>query len=136
MLRLIAAYGSSAIAMLALDVVWLTLMGDRLYRPVLGDWMRSRADLGAAGAFYFIFLFGLTFLAVVPALNEQSWSRAAINGAVFGFVAYATYDLTNQATLTRWSLHITLIDMAWGTFISVVTALAGYFGSRLLVRQG
>jgi uncharacterized membrane protein len=134
MLKYVAAYGSSAVVMLVLDVVWLTMMGDRLYRPVLGDWMRAKPDLGAAAAFYFIFLFGIVFLAVVPALNAQSWSRAAINGAVFGFVAYATYDLTNQATLTKWSLHITLADMAWGTFISATAALAGYFGSRLLVR--
>ena len=133
MLKYIAAYGSSAIAMLVLDVVWLTMMGDRLYRPVLGDWMRTKVDFVAAGAFYFIFLFGIVFLAVVPALKEGNWSRAAINGAVFGFVAYATYDLTNQATLTRWALHITLADMAWGTFISCTAALAGYFGSRLLV---
>ncbi|CAN5313025.1 DUF2177 family protein [soil metagenome] len=134
MLKYAAAYGSSAIAMLVLDVAWLTMMGDRLYRPVLGDWMRAKPELGAAAAFYFIYLVGVTVLAVVPALNEQSWSRAAINGAVFGFVAYATYDLTNQATLTKWSLSITLADMAWGTFISCVAALAGYFGSRLLVR--
>ena len=134
MVKYLAAYGASAVAMLVLDVIWLTAMGDRLYRPVLGDWMRVKVDLVPAAAFYFIFLFGIVFLAVTPALREGAWSRAAINGAVFGFVAYATYDLTNQATLTRWSLHITLIDMAWGTFISVVTALAGYFGSRLLVR--
>lgn len=134
MWKYLAAYGSSAGAMLVLDVVWLTIMGDSLYRPVLGDWMRTRVDFVAAAAFYFIFLFGVTYLAVMPALNEQSWSRAATNGAVFGFVAYATYDLTNQATLTRWSLTITLADMAWGTVISCVAALAGYFGSRFLVR--
>lgn len=134
MLKYIAAYGSSAVVVFLLDLVWLTTMADRLYRPVLGDWMRTKVDFVAAGAFYFIFLFGLTVLAVVPALNEQSWGRAAINGAVFGFVAYATYDLTNHATLERWSLQITLTDMAWGTFISVIGALAGYFGSRLLVR--
>ena len=134
MLRYAAAFGSSALVLLALDVVWLTLMGDRLYRPVLGDWMRTRPELGAAAAFYVLYLVGVTVLAVAPALREQSWSRAGINGAVFGLVAYATYDLTNQATLTRWSLHITLADMAWGTFISTVAALAGYFGSRLLAR--
>ncbi len=134
MLKYVAAYGCSAVAMLVLDVAWLTLMGDRLYRPVLGDWMRTKVNLVPAAAFYFIFLFGIVFLAVGPALREGAWSRAAINGAVFGFVAYATYDLTNQATLTRWSTGITLADMAWGTFISATAALAGYFGSRLLVR--
>jgi len=134
MLKYVAAYGCSAVAMLVLDVAWLTVMGDRLYRPVLGDWMRTKVNLAPAAAFYFIFLFGIVFLAVGPALREGAWSRAAINGAVFGFVAYATYDLTNQATLTRWSTGITLADMAWGTFISATAALAGYFGSRLLVR--
>ncbi|NBW11785.1 MAG: DUF2177 family protein [Caulobacteraceae bacterium] len=134
MLKYVAAYGCSAVAMLVLDVAWLTVMGDRLYRPVLGDWMRTKVNLAPAAAFYFLFLFGIVFLAVGPALRDGFWSRAAINGAVFGFVAYATYDLTNQATLTRWSTGITLADMAWGTFISATAALAGYFGSRLLVR--
>ena len=65
-------------------------------------------------------------LAVVPALNEQSWSRAAINGAVFGFVAYATYDLTNQATLKTWSTTITLADLAWGTIVTTAAAQSNF----------
>ena len=134
MLKYAAAFGCSAIVVAVLDGVWLTVMGNKLYRPVLGDWMANKVNLPAAAAFYIIFLVGVTFLATAPALRELSAGRAALNGAVLGFVAYATYDLTNQATLTRWSLHITLADMAWGTFISVVAALAGYFGSRWLVR--
>lgn len=133
-MRYLAAFGTSAIVMLALDAVWLTVMGDRLYRPVLGDWMRESFLLPPAIAFYILFLFGVTFLATVPALQQGSWQRAAINGAVFGLVAYATYDLTNQATLTRWSMTITLVDMTWGTFLATTAALAGYFGSRWMVR--
>jgi len=133
-MRYLAAFGVSAVVMLALDGVWLTIMGDKLYRPVLGDWMRKAVNWPPAVAFYLLFLFGVTFLATVPALQQGSWQRAAINGAVFGLVAYATYDLTNQATLTRWSTTITLADMAWGTFLATVAALAGYFGSRVLVR--
>ncbi|WP_428152349.1 DUF2177 family protein [Brevundimonas sp.] len=133
-MRYLAAFGISAVTMLALDVVWLTLMGDRLYRPVLGDWMRKSFSWPPAVAFYLLFLFGVTFLATIPALQQGSWQRAATNGAVFGLVAYATYDLTNQATLTRWSMTITLADMAWGTFLATTAALAGYFGSRWIAR--
>ncbi|WP_425992562.1 DUF2177 family protein [Brevundimonas sp. TWP2-3-2] len=133
-MRYLAAFGTSAVVMLALDAVWLTMMGDRLYRPVLGDWMRKSFDPPPAIAFYLLFLSGVTFLATVPALQQGSWQRAAINGAVIGLVAYATYDLTNQATLTRWSMTITLVDMAWGTFLASTAAVAGYFGSRWLVR--
>ena len=133
-MRYLAAFGTSAVVMLALDAIWLTLMGDRLYRPVLGDWMSKSVNWPPAIAFYLLFLFGVTFLATVPAIQQASWQRAAINGAVFGLVAYATYDLTNQATLTRWSTTITLADMTWGTFLATTAAVAGYFGSRWLVR--
>ena len=134
MLKYAAAFGCSAIVVAVLDGVWLTVMGNRLYRPVLGDWMANKVNLPAAAAFYIIFLIGVTFLATAPALRELSAGRAALNGAVLGFVAYATYDLTNQATLARWSTTITLSDIAWGTFMTCTAALAGYYGSRLLVR--
>jgi len=134
MLKYAAAFGCSAIVVAVLDGVWLTVMGNKLYRPVLGDWMANKVNLPAAAAFYIIFLVGVTFLATAPALRELSAGRAALNGAVLGFVAYATYDLTNQATLTRWSTTITLSDIAWGTFMTCTAALAGYYGSRLLVR--
>ena len=133
-MRYLIAYGCSAVVMLVLDGIWLTVMGSRLYKPVLGDWMAGSVKLAPAVAFYLLFLVGVTFLATAPALNEGSWQRAAINGAVFGLIAYATYDLTNQATLTRWSTTITLADMAWGSFLACTTALAGYFGARWLGR--
>lgn len=133
-MRYLAAFVSSAVVMAVLDAIWLTIMGDRLYRPVLGDWMNRQVNWPPAIAFYVLFLFGLTVLATAPALQQGSWTKAAINGAVFGLVAYATYDLTNQATLARWSTTITLADMAWGTFLACVAATAGYFGSRALFR--
>lgn len=134
-MRYLVAYLCSALTMGVLDAIWLTQMGDRLYRPVLGDWMNQQVVWPAAIAFYVIFLFGATVLATVPALKQKSWRVAAINGALVGFVTYATYDLTNHATLGRWSLTITLTDMAWGTFLTCVVAMAGYFGSRALVRE-
>ena len=133
-MRYLAAFASSAVVMAVLDFVWLSTMADRLYRPVLGDWMNRQVNWPPAIAFYVLFLFGVTFLATVPALQQGSWRVAAINGAVFGLVAYATYDLTNHATLGRWSTTITLVDMTWGTLLACTAALAGYFGSRWLVR--
>ena len=133
-MRYLAAFASSAVVMAVLDFIWLSTMADRLYRPVLGDWMNRQVNWPPAIAFYVLFLFGVTFLATVPALQQGSWRVAAINGAVFGLVAYATYDLTNHATLGRWSTTITLVDMTWGTLLACTAALAGYFGSRWLVR--
>ena len=133
-MRYLAAFASSAVVMAVLDFIWLSTMADRLYRPVLGDWMNRQVNWPPAIAFYVLFLFGVTFLATVPALQQGSWRVAAMNGAVFGLVAYATYDLTNHATLGRWSTTITLVDMTWGTLLACTAALAGYFGSRWLVR--
>ena len=133
-MKYVVAYGASALVMLVLDGIWLTVMGSRLYQPVLGDWMSGQVNWVPAVAFYLLFLFGVTFLATAPALKSASWRVAAINGAVLGLVAYAAYDLTNQATLTRWSTTITLADMTWGTFLSATSALVGYFASRALVR--
>jgi uncharacterized membrane protein len=134
MLKFLAAYGCSALVVAVMDGAWLTIMGDKLYRPVLGDFMSKSVNLSAAVAFYLIYLAGLTFLATWPALREASIGKAVLNGAIFGLVAYATYDLTNQATLTRWSTTITLADMGWGTVMSLIAAAAGYYGSRFLVK--
>ena len=105
-------------------------MANRLYKPVLGPILADKPDMKAAVAFYLISIFGTVFLAIEPALREGAWQRAAVNGAVLGFVAYATYDLTNQATLNVWSLRLTLIDLCWGTALTTVSALGGYFAAR------
>ena len=131
-MRYLLAWGASALVFLLMDGVWLTVMGNRLYRPVLGDMMTAKVNLPAAILFYLVFITGLTFLATAPAIREASALKAVINAAVFGFAAYATYDLTNQATLARWSTVLTLSDLAWGTTVSVVAALSGYYASRLI----
>jgi len=88
-------------------------------------------DMRAAVVFYLISIFGTVFLAVLPALKAGLWRRAALNGAVLGFVAYATYDLTNQATLAQWSTQLTIVDLCWGTVLTAVSATGGYFAGRL-----
>lgn len=121
------AYGVCAIVFVAADACWLTLAGPRLYRPTLGPLLADRLNVGAAVAFYLIYLFGLVFLAVAPAMRAGEWRTATLNGLVFGLVAYATYDLTNQATLVLWSTKLTLFDMAWGGGVSALAATAGFF---------
>jgi uncharacterized membrane protein len=126
-MRYLWAFIGSGLAMAALDAIWLTQVGPRLYRPAIGELLADRPDMRAAIAFYLIYVSGIVFLAVGPALRDGSLMRATIAGAVLGLVAYATYDLTNQATLRVWPLHVTLIDVAWGTLLTATAAAAGYW---------
>jgi uncharacterized membrane protein len=130
MIKYVAAYLGAGLTFAAIDFVWLTTMTNRLYKPVIGPIMADKPDMKAAVAFYLISIAGTVFLAIAPALKEGNWTRAAINGAVLGFVAYATYDLTNQATLAVWQTRLTVIDLIWGTTLTMVSATGGYFAAR------
>ena len=127
MKRYVVAYLVTLIAMVAIDAVWLSTMADRLYRPVMGDMLAPQFRLVPAIVFYLIYPAGLVFLAVRPALRQGALSAAILSGAVMGFTAYATYDLTNQATLIRWSTTLTIADLCWGTFLSAIASGAGYW---------
>jgi uncharacterized membrane protein len=133
MLRYAAGYLATAVVFLAMDAVWLTQTAERLYRPHIGALMADKPNLVAALAFYLIYIAAVLGLAIIPALRPGGgWSRLLTSAALFGLAAYATYDLTNQATLKTWSTVITLADMAWGTFVTTAAASAGYFvASRL-----
>ena len=127
-----AAYFSAALVMLVLDAVWLSTMAPILYRPLLQDLLAESFSLAPAVAFYLLYVTGITVLAVLPAIDTGRWTKAAFCGCVLGIVAYGTYDLTNQATLRVWPFVITAIDLCWGAFLTSVTAVAGYFGARLV----
>ncbi|MGO1163719.1 DUF2177 family protein [Brucella sp. C7-11G] len=121
------AYVATAIAFLAIDSVWMSNMANVIYRPVMGDMMLSGFRLAPAIVFYVIFVFGLVFFAVKPGLLAGSGTLTLLNGALLGFIAYATYDLTNQATLKNWSWTLTIADMIWGTVLSASSAYIGYW---------
>ncbi|OYW21372.1 MULTISPECIES: DUF2177 family protein [unclassified Sphingomonas] len=127
MISPLIAFLSTALAMLALDSIWLNLTADRLYRAKLGHLMLQEFNLAPAAIFYFIYVTGVTVLAVMPALADGKLSTALTRGAVLGLVAYATYDLTNQATLRGWSTTITVIDLCWGTFLTAFAASVGWW---------
>jgi uncharacterized membrane protein len=136
MLRLIAAYLATGVAFALVDAVWLTQIGPGLYRPTLDPVLRPPHDplnLPAAVAFYLMYIAGILAIAVWP--NRDKPLRATtVTGAMLGAMAYATYDLTNQATLKAWSTAITLGDIAWGTFLTGVCATVGGFVLRRLGR--
>lgn len=122
MQSLAIAWISALVAFAGIDFIWLSRMGDSIYRPAMGDMVLSGFRPAPAIAFYLIYAGGLTWFAIRPALAGGGWTLALVNGAVLGFVAYATYDLTNQATLRHWSTALTAIDIAWGTVLSAVAA--------------
>ena len=101
-MRYLVAYLAAGIAFLAIDSIWLMTMADLLYRPLLGDLLTESFNLVPAVLFYLIYIAGIVIFAVRPALASGRWTTAALFGALFGFCAYATYDLTNQATIRDW----------------------------------
>lgn len=119
----LAAYLSTAIVFGVIDAAWLTVMGNHLYRPLLGDLLAPSVRILPAIAFYLVYPAGVMIFVVLPALREDILSGAFFYGLLFGAVAYATYDLTNQATLRTWPFQITLIDIAYGAFASGVAAM-------------
>jgi len=116
------AYAATSVVFLALDAIWLGSMAERLYRPAIGHLMRERFALGPALAFYAIYVAGVVVFVIAPALAERRWQSALGMGALLGLLAYATYDLTNQATLKDWPWRVTLADLCWGTFVTAVSA--------------
>ncbi len=113
-----------------LDAVWLSLMGPRLYKPTLGDILLTNVNVPAAVAFYLLYPIGILVFATLPALKAGSVAPALIYAALFGALAYATYDLTNQATLRNWTLQLSLADMAWGAIASGLAGSASYYATR------
>lgn len=130
--KLALVYVACMVAFFAIDLVWLATMTSRVYRPQLGHLMADQPRLGVAAGFYLLYVVGIVLLAVVPGLREGALVAALWRGALFGLLAYATYDLTNLATLRDWPVGLTLIDLVWGTTItSAVTAVGYWVGTRL-----
>ncbi len=120
------AYAVAVIVFFLVDLVWLGFIAKDFYRASIGHLMGDGFNIPAAIVFYLIYVAGLFFFAVNPALEAGDWQKAFTLGAALGFFCYATYDLTNLATLKDWPLGITLADMAWGTVLSGIVATVGY----------
>ena len=126
------AYMSACVVLFGLDFIWLSTSVPILYRPRVGHLLLETPNMAAAGGFYLLYVVGVVALCVLPAIDAQSWPRAAWTGALLGLVAYGTYDMTNLATLVGWSATVSFIDMAWGAVVTAVSATVGYFVTRAL----
>lgn len=131
--RMITAYLLTGVSFALIDSIWLRTMYTRLYQPELGE-ILGGLRLGPAIAFYLIYIAGMVWFAVGPALANGRWQTALVQGAVLGLLCYATYDLTNFATLKVWSLKVTVLDIIWGTVLTGSASLAGWGATRALFK--
>ena len=118
-------YAATFVVMVALDMIWLGVVAKSFYQEGMGHLMAEKPVVSVAVAFYVLYAVGLVFFAVVANEAATGYGKTALYGALFGFSAYATYDLTNLATLKNWPVGLALLDMAWGTVVSAVSAVAG-----------
>ena len=123
-------YGIMLGIFLVIDFIWLTVIAKSLYAQHLGYLMAPKANLVAALIFYLLFVVGLQYFVLNPALLNGNWVSVLLSGMFFGLVTYATYDLTNLATVKDWPVLITVIDLAWGSFVSGITALLSFLVIR------
>lgn len=109
-----------------IDMLWLGLIAKNFYAKQIGFLMKSDINWTAAIVFYLLFIVGLVLFVIMPAVEKHSWLHALLFGALFGLISYATYDLTNLATLKDWPLFVTIVDLAWGATLGAVVSVITY----------
>ncbi|KRE04251.1 hypothetical protein ASE63_25860 [Bosea sp. Root381] len=135
-MRFVTGYIAFLVAFGICDAIWLGTMTARLYRPALGDLIVEQVRIWPAALFYFGFPLGVVHFALMPALRDGSATAALLNGALIGLLAYATYDLTNYATLRPWTLTITLADLVYGTVVVGFCSWIAYVVVRRAIEWG
>lgn len=125
--KLIISYLLTAVVFFAIDMVWLGFIAKDLYRKYLGNFLSDKVNWTAAIVFYLLFIVGIFYFSILPAVEKNSVIKAIISGAFLGMLTYATYDLTNLATLKNWPLPIVFIDIAWGALLTGIVSTAGYY---------
>jgi len=123
----IKLFGIALPVFFVIDIVWIGFVAKDFYRQQIGYMLRSDVNWVAAILFYLIFIAGLVFFVISPAIEKGSWSYALLAGAFFGLVCYATYDLTSLATTKDWPLFVTIVDLAWGAVLAASVSTATYF---------
>ena len=132
MIYYVKLYLAMLAAFLAIDMVWLGLAARGFYRQQLGFLLAPSPNWGAAAVFYLLFVAGLLFFVVAPGLAADSLRATLLRGALFGLITYATYDLTNLATIKDWPLLVTVVDMVWGVVLSVSVSYVGFWVGKWL----
>jgi uncharacterized membrane protein len=125
------SYLSAIVSMLVIDLIWLSIMMKPFYQKHIGHLLSETPNLMPAIIFYLIFIFGLVFLVIMPAISGNfSYVKLFIYGAIFGLVAYGTYDLTNHATMKNWPAIVTIVDLIWGTLLTGSVAVIAKFVTK------
>lgn len=131
-LSYVKLYIIATVVFFAVDIIWLGYVARGFYRNNLGGIISPDVNWTAAIAFYLIYIVGILLFAVLPAMKTGSVQTALIWGALFGFFTYATYDLTNMATIRQWPLKIVVVDILWGTFLCTAVASLSFLGGKWL----
>ncbi len=113
----------------SIDMVWLGFVAKSFYQNQIGFLMRPDINWVAAIIFYLLFIVGLVVFVIRPAIHAESWQQALLFGALFGLISYATYDLTNLATLKNWPILMTIVDMIWGMTLSALVSVMTYLAA-------
>ena len=121
-MQFLKVYALTLVIFFLVDIVWLGVISKKLYKEYLGHLMAPNVNWAAALVFYFLFIAGLVFFVIMPAIEKGDLMYAITVGAFFGLITYGTYDLTNLATLKDWPLNITIIDLNCGTFLNAATS--------------
>jgi uncharacterized membrane protein len=119
-------YGIAFVLFFVIDLIWLGLIAKNLYQNQIGTLLKTNTNWTAAIIFYLLFIGGLVFFAIQPSISSATLWKAMLYGALFGFITYATYDLTNLVTLEGWPIKITIIDLIWGSFLGASTSSLTY----------
>jgi len=133
MMRYLKLYLVSLAAFFAIDMLWLGLAARSFYQQYLGFLMAPSPNWLVAILFYLLFTIGLLFFVIVPGLKDNSLKTTLLKAALFGLISYAPYDLTNLATLRDWPALLSIVDMFWGTFLSVSVSCVGFIAGKRLI---
>jgi len=131
-MKYIYLYILTFIVFLAIDFIWLNYIAKNMYAEKIGHLMASNPKLIYALIFYLIFIVGIIIFVVIPGYESKSILKTILLGALFGLVTYSTYDLTNQATLKDWPISVTIVDIVWGTSLSTIVGISGYYIANIL----
>ncbi len=125
-IQYISLYALTAIVFFGIDIVWLGVVAQQFYQKTLGHLMGA-VNWSAAIVFYLLYIVGILIFATLPALQKGQWTQALLYGALFGFFCYATYDLSNLATLKDWPIVVVVVDIIWGAVLTGTVATAAFF---------
>ena len=128
------AYLSTVVVFFAIDFVWLNFVAQKFYNAQMDDLLKESFNMPVAAGFYLVYIVGIVIFAINPALKSGAWTTALIYGALFGFFCYVTYDLTNLSTMKGFPPLVAVVDIAWGTFITGVSATLGFYLTQLFTK--